>query len=215
MYLRFDREPQKIQHYNPLELQKLLLDQEISKGGRIKEGMTLFVQGPRMIQQKEEDWTSWTFSTPHKDRDQEVVDQEGWQLEQYRNNPVILWAHNSFIPAIGISKDIENSKGKLGGHIQFNQQDYDPFGWSIGERVRRGIIQAGSVGFRPLEISLEKMDGEDILVFRRQELLEFSICNVPANPFALQTPQKRKEQKLDFWGGLLPMEYSDLEGNHG
>jgi hypothetical protein len=44
------------------------------------------------------------------------------------------------------------------------------------------------VGFRILEIEIpDKETGKDgtTLIFRKQELLEFSICNVPANPFAL------------------------------
>jgi HK97 family phage prohead protease len=67
--------------------------------------------------------------------------------------------------------------------VVFNGKDYDPFGWAIGERVKAGVIRAGSVGFRILEIEIpDKETGKDgtTLIFRKQELLEFSICNVPA-----------------------------------
>ncbi len=74
----------------------------------------------------------------------------------------------------------------------FNDKSFDPFGWSIGERVKAGVIRAGSVGFRVIEIEIPSKEdspngGKDgtALIFRKQELLEFSICNVPANPFAL------------------------------
>jgi hypothetical protein len=40
------------------------------------------------------------------------------------------------------------------------------------------------VGFRVLEVELPGKAGEGV-IFRKQELLEFSICNVPANPYAL------------------------------
>jgi phage head maturation protease len=56
------------------------------------------------------------------------------------------------------------------------------------------------VGFRVLEIEIpsaaDSKDGTS-LIFRKQELLEFSVCNVPANPFALQMKsEERKNGKI-------------------
>jgi phage head maturation protease len=71
------------------------------------------------------------------------------------------------------------------------------------------VIRAGSVGFRILEIELpSKEDGKDgtSLIFRKQELLEFSICNVPANPFALRKDLAGNNAAAGFsgfWGNLL------------
>jgi phage head maturation protease len=71
------------------------------------------------------------------------------------------------------------------------------------------------VGFRVIEIELpDKETGKDgtTLIFRKQELLEFSICNVPANPFALSKSEelgmrsKETTQALcssGFWGNLI------------
>jgi HK97 family phage prohead protease len=96
--------------------------------------------------------------------------------------------------------------------VFFNPKEFDPFGWSVGERVKAGVIRAGSVGFRVLEIEIpDKAAAKDgtTLIFRKQELLEFSICNVPANPFALaQGDEKAKtettsELNAPFWGGLI------------
>jgi len=134
----------------------------------------------------------------------------GRELERYRENPVVQWSHAYDIPAIGRAEDVASDEQGLGGRIVFNERDYDPFGWSIGERVRRGIIRAGSVGFRVLEVEFPGKDGgEDgtTLIFRRQELLEFSICNVPANPFALaggksQAPG-RDDPASPFWNQLI------------
>jgi phage head maturation protease len=75
------------------------------------------------------------------------------------------------------------------------------------------VIRAGSVGFRVMEIEIpSKDDSRDgtSLIFRKQELLEFSICNVPANPWALvkniETVKTENKQELNcptFWGGLI------------
>ena len=40
---------------------------------------------------------------------------------------------------------------------------------------------------------LEAKDRDCDCIFRKQELLEFSICCVPANPFALNQPTKKLE----------------------
>jgi HK97 family phage prohead protease len=152
---------------------------------------------------------SWTFSTFDLDRFSERIDPAGWDYRRYMNNPVIEWAHRHDIPAIGKAEGIYTDEKGLHGSIVFNAKDYDPFGWGIGERVKAGVIRAGSVGFRILEIEIpDKETARDgtTLIFRKQELLEFSICNVPANPFALSKAAGNglKTPGLsDFWGGLI------------
>jgi HK97 family phage prohead protease len=129
------------------------------------------------------------------------------------DNPVVEWAHRYDIPAIGKAEGLYADGNGLHGSVIFNDKDYDPFGWSIGERVKRGVIRAGSVGFRVIEIELpDKETAKDgtTLIFRKQELLEFSICNVPANPFALTKTiaEGKAETKQDlcsssFWGNII------------
>jgi HK97 family phage prohead protease len=151
----------------------------------------------------------WTFSTFDLDRFSERIDPEGWDYSHYLKNPVVEWAHRYDIPAIGRADGLTADEKGLHGSIVFNDKDYDPFGWAIGERVKAGVIRAGSVGFRILEIELpSKEDGKDgtALIFRKQELLEFSICNVPANPFALRKDLVGNNAAAgfpDFWGNLL------------
>jgi HK97 family phage prohead protease len=151
---------------------------------------------------------AWTFSTFDLDRFSERIDPAGWDFKRYMDNPVIEWAHRYDIPAIGKADSLYADEKGLHGLVIFNDKDYDPFGWAIGQRVKAGVIRAGSVGFRILEIEIpDKGTAKDgtTLIFRKQELLEFSICNVPANPFAL-TKGKVPETKMElspFWGNLL------------
>jgi HK97 family phage prohead protease len=160
------------------------------KDGTLAEPLDMITTGIIVKAEDDSETFPWVFSTGDCDRFDERVDPAGWDFTAYNANPVVLWAHNHAIPAIGISEGVTVADS-LTGRIRFNEREYDEFGWSIGERVRNGIIRAGSVGFRVLEIEWvdhakqpeEKCD----LIFRKQELLEFSICNVPANPFALRT----------------------------
>jgi HK97 family phage prohead protease len=154
---------------------------------------------------------AWTFSTFDLDRFSERIDPAGWDYKRYMDNPVIEWAHRYDIPAIGKGENLHADEKGLHGSIVFNAKEYDPFGWGIGERVKAGVIRAGSVGFRPVEIELpSKEDGKDgtTLIFRKQELLEFSICNVPANPFALSKGSEDLKVRSgkttpDFWGSII------------
>ena len=162
---------------------------------------------------------SWTFSTFDLDRFSERIDPAGWDYKRYMDNPVIEWAHHYDIPAIGKADGLFTDEKGLHGLVVFNNKDYDPFGWAIGERVKAGVIRAGSVGFRVIEIEIpgkETAKDGTTLIFRKQELLEFSICNVPANPWALakslaltksiEAAKTETTQELGgsmFWGGLI------------
>ena len=158
---------------------------------------------------EEQKGIAWTFSTFDLDRYHERIDPLGWDYSQFVKNPVIEWAHRYDIPAIGKAENIFADDSGLHGVLVFNPKEYDPFGWSIGERVKAGVIRAGSVGFRVIEIEIpSKEDSRDgtSLIFRKQELLEFSVCNVPANPFALAKAMTEANQDISqphFWGGFI------------
>jgi HK97 family phage prohead protease len=171
---------------------------------------------------------SWTFSTFDLDRFNERIDPAGWDFKRYMDNPVVEWAHCYDIPAIGKAGGLYADEKGFHGVVIFNDKVYDPFGWAVGERVKAGVIRAGSVGFRVIEIEIpDKETAKDgtTLIFRKQELLEFSICNVPANPWALTKPlaltkaiaEKGRETKQDlcssgFWGNIIN---NHTGGNNG
>jgi HK97 family phage prohead protease len=159
----------------------------------------------------------WTLSTFDLDRYGERIDPQGWDFKRYIENPIVEWAHRYDIPAIGKIEALTIDDEGLHGLVYFNDKSFDFFGWSIGQRVKAGVIRAGSVGFRVMEIEIPSkadapiggLDGTT-LIFRKQELLEFSICNVPANPYALakraETEKTEKNLELNypsFWGGLI------------
>ena len=160
----------------------------------------------------------WVLSTFDLDRFGERIDPQGWDFKRYMDNPVIEWAHRYDIPAIGKIEKLTIDDSGLHGLVVFNDKAFDPFGWAIGERVKAGVIRAGSVGFRVMEIEIpSKEDSKDgtSLIFRKQELLEFSICNVPANPFALTKKNEELEIRNEqgniaapFWGGVI----NNIEG---
>jgi len=180
---------------------------------KVAADVELIASVPFHLTKGDENCYPWTLSTFDLDRFGERIDPTGWDFKSYMKNPIVEWAHRYDIPAIGKIETLASDEKGLHGVIIFNEKDYDPFGWSIGERVKNGVIRAGSVGFRILEIEIpSKEDSKDgtTLIFRKQELLEFSICNVPANPFALakiieaeKADTKKELNHFTFWGGLI------------
>lgn len=117
-------------------------------------------------------------STAVEDRHGEVVSVDGWDLKNFKKNPVLLWAHDHYSPAIGVAKSIkvegEGKKARLIFEPVFH--DATDQAKALKRMVEEGILNSFSVGFRPLE-----MDGN---MYTSQELLEISLVNVPANPDA-------------------------------
>lgn len=119
-------------------------------------------------------------STNTIDRHGEVVDNNGWELKAFKKNPVILWGHDHNEPAIGVSKKtwIEGTGKSAKLMIQPILHDVTEKARAVKALVDMGVIKTLSVGFRPLE-------SPDGVTFTKNELLEVSMVNVPANGDAM------------------------------
>ena len=112
------------------------------------------------------------------DRQGDVIIQDGWDLTNFKNNPVIQWAHNPYEPAIGTaSVGFKTIGGKKKLVFQPTFHKKSDMSRLISDLVEEGIIKASSVGFKPIEVEDNK--------FLKNELLEISFVNVPANQNAL------------------------------
>ena len=121
-------------------------------------------------------------STDVLDRQGEIVTVNGWELANYRANPVFMWAHDYAKPPIGKVVALENDDKGLLADVVFDVAD--DFAQQIQGKYERGILNAVSVGFQPLEISVPK-DGKAPTQHTHKELLEISAVPVPAAPDAL------------------------------
>jgi HK97 family phage prohead protease len=124
-----------------------------------------------------------TFSTGVEDRQGEIVDQNGWKLEEFLQNPVILFAHDHYQPAVGKCIELmKDGAGNLVGAIQFAAKEYD-FAATLFKLYAAGFMRAFSVGFKNdiYEIDQE----EETVILKENTLFEISCVNVPANAMAL------------------------------
>lgn len=113
-----------------------------------------------------------------QDRYGDVVDPNGWDFKAFKKNPVMLWQHNSSIPAIAKVTKIWKDEKQV-----YAQAEWAPseFAQEIRALVEAGFLNAVSVGFLPKDWEGEWPEYKYI----EQELLEISVVNVPAYADAL------------------------------
>lgn len=148
------------------------------------------------------------FSSQKEDRHGDIVMQDGWDLKNFKKNPVIINSHNYDDATEVIGKAVPSTlkveNGELTGTIVFAVNE-NPKAKTIFDLYAGGFLHAFSVGFIP-----KKFKEGDFFVIEESELLELSAVSVPANAYALA---KAKGIKMDDDEGnpLLDIEDEDDE----
>lgn len=132
------------------------------------------------------------MSTETPDRDEDIIRQAGWVLDNFLKNPVAPLFHVMRSWPVGSWKDVETN---LGGRPKRLEGTFValPEGGPVPEvdqaawMLENGGLRAVSVGFMPLELEYRDPEqgwfsGFDIVA---AELYECSLVTVPANPEAL------------------------------
>lgn len=139
------------------------------------------------------------MSTRSVDRDGDIVEAGGMQIDNFKNNPVVLWAHDKKKPPIGKVTEILRSDEAVLGKVEFDKND--PFAMLVFEKYAKGYMNAWSIGFDPSTKDTEPLiDGESGQItgyhFKNTELLELSAVPVPANADALVRSMKDADGEL-------------------
>lgn len=167
------------------------------------------------------------------DADSERVLIDGVDLTRFEGNPVMLYNHirsasswygdqpdtRAILP-IGRWENIRKQRKRIvaDAYIDFN----DEFAAKIGNKVRDGVINAVSIGFRPLAWSDSPEDmekGQKGLTVTQAELWEASLVDVPSNPNALalsitkSVKQPENERKEANPNGIYIKTFHKLKDN--
>jgi HK97 family phage prohead protease len=162
------------------------------------------------------------FSDGTVDRVGDTINPKGWELAEFLKNPVALWAHSSWDPPVGKAHNVSIVGKRLMGDIEFAPLETYAFADTIYQLAKGGYINAVSVGFQPLEWSfVDDKDRPFGIDFKRQQLLEISICPVPCNANALVDARAKgidtgpvrewAERVLDEDGGKVVLSRTTLE----
>ena len=137
-----------------------------------------------------------TASATKKDRDGDIIEQEGWIIDNYMKNPVVLYAHDLRDLPIGKTIALEVKKTIMKAKIRFAAEIYER-ARLVRDLFKHGYLNAVSVGFLPIEKEEITPESKNSLHpsyrYKKQELLEISACPVPSLPDALQD---RKDNEL-------------------
>jgi len=119
------------------------------------------------------------------DRDGDSIKADGWDLTNFKKNPVIPWAHRYGDPPVAKAADIKVEDGKLMIKAQFAAADDYPFADTIYRLYKGGFLSAFSVGFKPTKWTTVDEPGRWGWDIEKAELYEVSAVTVPANPNAV------------------------------
>jgi HK97 family phage prohead protease len=145
-------------------------------------------------------------STPSVDSYGTIIDQAGWDLEQFKRNPVITWAHDDrgFTASEGlpianaIPETVRVEGGKLKMRLKFTPEDVHPFGYRVFRMIQEGFLHGLSVGFDPQEDEMgPDANGNTVRIYRKAKLLETAVVTIPSNDDALVQRARQLNREED------------------
>ncbi len=158
------------------------------------------------------------ISTDQKDRDNEVLLPGGVDLEDYRKNQVVLWAHDYERLPIAKALWTKVVGSELLSKPRFAETD---FAEEVYQLFIGGFLSTWSVGFMPMqnddgswavrtptEADLkDRPDWKGVnTIIEKWALWEYSAVPVPSNPGALTLAVKSGTIKQPDWFKLVPDE---------
>ncbi|NWG72719.1 MAG: HK97 family phage prohead protease [Parvularculaceae bacterium] len=151
-------------------------------------------------------------STARMDRNNRIVEPAGWSLTNFREAPRVLANHDYTIEAV-IGRAID-TKVEGNALVSTTQFDTEGLGNVAFRLVQSGLVNSWSVGWISLK-SHRFGEVEDCAVcasalkkvewgrhFVKQDLLEYSLVAIPANPDAvmgLQTAGLVRGDEVAYW----------------
>ena len=137
-------------------------------------------------------------STETIDRVGDVVRTKGWNLDNYKKTGApVLFSHDYGQPPIGKAVEMEIQRKGLWSVTRFHEKTQ--MSRDLAMLARDGDMKSWSVGFNPIEPpEMRKDEKGNFLgyIFNKQELLEYSLVAVPANPDAVSKAIKLAQRGI-------------------
>jgi hypothetical protein len=131
-------------------------------------------------------------STGDADRNGNILDLAGWELANYRANPVVLFNHNWDMPPVGRTTRLYTEANRLLAQVEFAPT---LLGQELALLNADGYLRAISVGALPLQWDIRSHPEHGFPIgihSHRQELLELSIVAIPANPATVRASMAQR-----------------------
>ncbi len=133
----------------------------------------------------ERDGLDFVLSDETVDRYGDIIEAKGWDLREFKKNPIALFGHSSSFP-IGTWANVRVEGTRLIGTLMLAAKGTSARIDELISLAEQGILRAVSVGFQPIESEpinpKEPWGGQR---YTKSKLLETSLVSIPANPSAL------------------------------
>ena len=143
--------------------------------------------------QTDEDPMEFVLSDESVDRMGDVIRASGWNLTQFKANPIALFGH-SHENILGVWENVRIEGKSLLGRLKLAKPGTSPLIDTVRSLIDQRILKAVSVGFQPIEAQPRKGGGYD---FIKSALHEVSVVAVPANPNALALVKALQPELVD------------------
>jgi HK97 family phage prohead protease len=132
---------------------------------------------------------TFVASTETIDRYGDRIKIAGMNLDAYKKNPVVLWAHRAGELPVGKSVEVHKESSPAPVLVHTVQFADHPFAQQVHDLYKGKFLNSVSVGFRPTEQPTRILDEQGTwkggYEFGGSELLEISCVPLPANPEAV------------------------------
>ena len=139
-------------------------------------------------------------------RNGDELNLRGISFKNYRKNPVVLWAHDSYqgIPIAKTLKIGHDDQGRIEADFEFNSED--EFAARVENAWNGGFIRAASIRFMPTKVveMLDEQGRVDRLRIEESELLEWSLVPIPADPDAVRAAARAMNLPEEIFRGIVP-----------
>ena len=161
------------------------------------------------------------ISTGAKDRGKEIINMDNWSFDNYKSNPIVGYqhaVHGSYFsdpnPDMVIGKSevsVDNFSGKkvIVAEAEFEPADINPIADKILKKLVFGSLNAASVGILPTGNGKTE---KGVYYYDGQELLEWSVVNIPMNQEAVKLSIDRMDGIVKSIARMIPeVEIEDLK----
>ena len=139
-------------------------------------------------------------------RNGDELNLRGISFKNYRKNPVVLWAHDSYqgIPIAKTLKIGHDDQGRIVADFEFNSGD--EFAARVENAWNGGFIRAASIRYMPTKVVEVRNEAGEVERFRveESELLEWSLVPVPADPDSVRAAARALGLPAEIFRGLEP-----------
>ena len=139
-------------------------------------------------------------------RNGDELNLRGINFTNYRKNPVVLWAHDSYqgIPIAKTLKIGHDDQGRIEADFEFNAAD--EFAARVENAWNGGFIRGASIRYLPTKVvEVRNEEGKvERLRVEESELLEWSLVPVPADPDSVRAAARALNLPEEIFRGLEP-----------